>query len=39
MPKRKRTRAKEHAQRISAERARNELALERAEYEANPPPF
>ena len=41
MPVRKRTRAQDRAQRITAERARNqlELALERADSDSDPPPF
>jgi hypothetical protein len=41
MPTRTRTRAQDRAQRIKAERQRNEIqrALESADYEANPPPF
>ncbi|MGK2870017.1 MAG: DUF222 domain-containing protein [Mycobacterium sp.] len=41
MPVRKRTRAQDRAQRITAERQRNAIAraLERSDYQANPPPF
>ena len=41
MPVRTRTRAQDRAQRIKAERARNqlELALERAESDSDPPPY
>ena len=41
MPVRTRTRAQDRAQRIKAERARNqlELALKRAESDSDPPPF
>ncbi|MGH3581764.1 MAG: DUF222 domain-containing protein, partial [Mycobacterium sp.] len=41
MPKRRRTRARDYAHRVKAERARNaaELDVGRTEYEANPPPY